>query len=1120
MKKLLLTLAIGLLGIGSTYAERVTLWEGTQNLQWSAKPEVKPELLQDLQEGCRIYFTYYNPTTSWTSLQVVTLNWFKIPEYNSSDYRCGKAAAVPYSATPTETYRDPVELDVQYMKQKGFGCMGNNVTLTKIEYDNNPPAPVVNPVVWEGSQVLGWSMNPTIIADKFYGLKNGAHIKFTYEQDPAKSAHMLGFFDNWTPYTNGATNNVWPGTTEATFELSDKDVVTATTKGMGVAGDGLTLKKVEFINDPEPLDHSILYKGNYDANDYGFEIAWNNLEKGGIKEGVGIVVDCTPLPGYIIGASEDAAYVNFLWAGSNYTWNEFTPAPKVYQLPTGFTMEVSAENLEQLKDNKLVVQLGHMNLTKIQVVENFEKPATTAGTATFDFLAPENIYPAITPADTELKERTMSADGIIFKADKAGYASDGTFSLSYKYRHAATFQGIADNVHITSVRFVNKEGEGIYWRFNDNVTEAGTWSEDGSTWTCNDPEGCSAVTFTGSSAYNIAQIEVSTLRIGEEKLGLVLSTNEMEDYEDQTIPLYAFTSPQGNVTWASDNEAVATIDNAGNLTLVDPGQAVITATYGYLKSSINLNVLKVTHGTITLQYQALAISLDKYSQRVKATITPDDATYQEVYWKSSDESVATVTNYATKNGSIYPEGLGTCIITAYTKDASVELPVTITPVFADGIEIEGSQDKFVLGEVSVISLSTDPYQACDQTAEWSCSDPEMVKLTTSTLNYGKKVTVEFLKAGKVTLKAKWGELEASKEYEVLPSGYYSLKYDFEDYYAKVKSNPWGLKPGEQLVNKVLPLGCVDMIIESAEVTSDAGYATFTPGSTVEFRSNDTNVRIDSIVGSPSVSTHIQVSYRGITPSIGTINGSVWYVDDPLGTESVIWTLEETGTNMMYYTVKVHRFPTPESVVITGIDWDPYFDEAFPLKATVSPDAAYLDPTIVWSSSDDEIASVNQNGFVTCHKMGKVTISATCAGTTGSIELNVTCAPTESISLNMTSFQGIPGSEVEIVATVNPSNGDPNIIWTSSDEKVATVNENGLVSLIANGRAIITAQSGDKTATCEVIVDENSGILDILAQGDSTAEYYNLQGIRVEAENLTPGMYLVVKDGKAYKVAVK
>ena len=86
--------------------------------------------------------------------------------------------------------------------------------------------------------------------------------------------------------------------------------------------------------------------------------------------------------------------------------------------------------------------------------------------------------------------------------------------------------------------------------------------------------------------------------------------------------------------------------------------------------------------------------------------------------------------------------------------------------------------------------------------------------------------------------------------------------------------------------------------------------------------------------------------------------------------------------------------------------------------------------------------------------------------------------------------------VTLTATVKPADAtDPTVTWTSSNPAVATVDETGKVHAVAAGEATITAQAGDKTATCKVTVTAKSAAtvttaptateVDILA-GSSTA----------------------------------
>lgn len=89
----------------------------------------------------------------------------------------------------------------------------------------------------------------------------------------------------------------------------------------------------------------------------------------------------------------------------------------------------------------------------------------------------------------------------------------------------------------------------------------------------------------------------------------------------------------------------------------------------------------------------------------------------------------------------------------------------------------------------------------------------------------------------------------------------------------------------------------------------------------------------------------------------------------------------------------------------------------------------------------------------------------------------------SISLNHTEYEATSRSEqIQLTATVQPANAsDKSIIWTSSDESVATVDANGLVTIKGYGPAIITAtaqgvsEPGSVAATCEVSYPMPEGV---------------------------------------------
>ena len=114
--------------------------------------------------------------------------------------------------------------------------------------------------------------------------------------------------------------------------------------------------------------------------------------------------------------------------------------------------------------------------------------------------------------------------------------------------------------------------------------------------------------------------------------------------------------------------------------------------------------------------------------------------------------------------------------------------------------------------------------------------------------------------------------------------------------------------------------------------------------------------------------------------------------------------------------------------------------------------------------------------------------------------------TESITLNMSSLTFNDSSSQTLIATVTPSNSAEGVVWSSSNQSVATV-INGIVTPVSNGSCVITATSGDFSATCNVTVDaddfttlyEQGYINDSGELVASTNNYVDVNYLEVTAE---------------------
>ena len=150
-------------------------------------------------------------------------------------------------------------------------------------------------------------------------------------------------------------------------------------------------------------------------------------------------------------------------------------------------------------------------------------------------------------------------------------------------------------------------------------------------------------------------------------------------------------------------------------------------------------------------------------------------------------------------------------------------------------------------------------------------------------------------------------------------------------------------------------------------------------------------------------------------------------------------------------------------------------ETLTLVATVLPENA-TDKSVEWSSSDESVAVVDDNGVVTAISVGEAIITATAIDGSGvSATCQVTVVPTlaMSIELDKTEYNVEEKSDFQLVATVLPEHTtNKEVAWSSSDKWIASVDNNGFVTVYAVGEAIITATTTDGTnlsATCRINV---------------------------------------------------
>ncbi len=174
------------------------------------------------------------------------------------------------------------------------------------------------------------------------------------------------------------------------------------------------------------------------------------------------------------------------------------------------------------------------------------------------------------------------------------------------------------------------------------------------------------------------------------------------------------------------------------------------------------------------------------------------------------------------------------------------------------------------------------------------------------------------------------------------------------------------------------------------------------------------------------------------------------------------------------TITVEKTPVA-SVVVTPPHVDAAPGTQTPLSAVVY-DAAHnplTDRTLIWSTSNAAVATVDANGMMSAQGSGAATITATSEGKSGSATITVSQASVATVAVTPNPLSMSVGQTTQLTATLEDAMGNVlngrAVSWSSSNPSAATVSSQGLVTAVANGVATITATSEGKSGSAAVTV---------------------------------------------------
>ncbi|MCH5235638.1 MAG: leucine-rich repeat protein [Muribaculaceae bacterium] len=204
-------------------------------------------------------------------------------------------------------------------------------------------------------------------------------------------------------------------------------------------------------------------------------------------------------------------------------------------------------------------------------------------------------------------------------------------------------------------------------------------------------------------------------------------------------------------------------------------------------------------------------------------------------------------------------------------------------------------------------------------------------------------------------------------------------------------------------------------------------------------------------------------------------------------------------------------------------------DSYQFEIEIYPENAFYD-SLKWSSSDENVATVNSEGVVTAIGAGTTEITvyvndypdvfATC-------EITVDNVHVEWINIVNPISELKIGESYQFELEIYPEEAVyDSLTWSSSNDNVAIVDQTGLVKGISEGYVFINVYCDDKWTTCGFSVVEDAGVEGLISNPENKVTIYSIDGVLIKKDckiedlkRLEKGVYIISSGKERYKVSI-